>query len=85
MSERRAKNCHHVADEDENRFVLAFRAVVIISSSTALSLPHTSLTASNSIILLTMSTFAAPGTYLQELVLATATTDQKIACVSCCA
>jgi hypothetical protein len=29
-----------------------------------------------------MSTFAAPGTYLQELVLATATTDQKIACVS---
>ncbi|KAL7448150.1 hypothetical protein ACHAWC_000395, partial [Mediolabrus comicus] len=28
-----------------------------------------------------MSTFAAPGTYLQELVLATATTDQKIACL----
>jgi hypothetical protein len=39
----------------------------------------------NSILLLPiMSTFAAPGTYLQELVLATATTDQKIACVSCC-
>jgi len=31
----------------------------------------------------TMSAFAAPGTHLQELIVATATTEQKIACVSC--